>query len=136
MGPNDVMKLIGAPYKPGEKGPTYFDCWGLTVHVEWTYFGRWIEWFPHTELSLRSRVEAMRQIDVRRTAAGWKIVDKPRHGSIVLMSHANYPHHSGVFLELDGGGVLHTEEKFGVVFDPIWNLRCSGWLRFIYNDPA
>lgn len=36
--------------------------------------------------------------------------------------------HGGVFLHLDGGGVLHTAEPHGVVFDSPAELAARHWL--------
>ena len=57
----------------------------------------------------------------------WIEVEAPREGDAVQMSHSRHPHHVGVWVEVDGGGVLHCVEGAGVVFSTRKALRACGW---------
>lgn len=57
----------------------------------------------------------------------WLPVDEPREGDCVQMSCSKHPHHIGMWVEVDGGGVLHCVEGAGVVFSTRKNLRATGW---------
>ena len=49
------------------------------------------------------------------------------------MAHNRHPFHVGVWLDLDGGGILHSARNVGVTFDAPLNLRAAGWRRFVYH---
>lgn len=44
-----------------------------------------------------------------------------------LAAHARHPSHVGVWVDVDGGGVLHCINGAGVVFQPIKALKAGGW---------
>ena len=46
----------------------------------------------------------------------WALVGEAADGDCVLMRQARYPVHVGVWLDADGGGVLHCSGDCGVVF--------------------
>lgn len=54
-------------------------------------------------------------------------VEKPQGGDVVLMRQAKNPVHAGLWLDIDGGGVLHCVRESGVVFQNIRSLNLSGW---------
>ncbi|TXN23985.1 glycoside hydrolase [Methylobacterium sp. WL9] len=65
----------------------------------------------------------------------WRQTPAPAHGAIVLMhrpgSHARAIH-AGVYLDLDGGGVLHADEDAGVTFDDPASLNLRNWRTEFY----
>ena len=46
---------------------------------------------------------------------------------VVLMRQAKNPVHAGLWLDIDGGGILHCVRGSGVVFQNIASLNLSGW---------
>ena len=58
----------------------------------------------------------------------WEIADSPAHGDGVLLRDGNDPH-VGIYLDLDGGGVLHALEGKGVVFTALRDLNFLGFAR-------
>ncbi|CPK74677.1 Uncharacterised protein [Bordetella pertussis] len=51
---------------------------------------------------------------------------QPEHGDGVLLRAGNDPH-VGIYLDLDGGGVLHAMEGRGVIFSPMRALVTMGF---------
>ena len=79
-------------------------------------------------------VDAMSVLSCARALSGthpeyrqWLDTDTPREGDAVQMSHARRPHHIGLWIEADGGGVLHCVEDAGVIFSNRAALRAAGW---------
>jgi hypothetical protein len=58
----------------------------------------------------------------------WRLIERPVHGSGVLLRGGDRPH-VGVYLDLDGGGVLHAQEGAGVIFTERSKLKKVGYPR-------
>ena len=43
------------------------------------------------------------------------------------MRQSRHPVHVGLWLNVDGGGVLHAARDIGVVFQNTWDLAAHGW---------
>lgn len=120
-----VQAVINAPYVEGALGPDDFDCWGLLRDSQAKLFGRTISIVGSPPASLRDVVAA-----IAETAADhWSPVPSPQHGDAVTLSRASHPHHVGVWLDVDRGGVLHCVENGGVMFQTLLMLRTQGWSK-------
>jgi hypothetical protein len=75
-------------------------------------------------LSLRVVLKTFNEHPERKR---WQRVSAPKHGDAVLMRQSRYPVHVGVWLDIDGGGVLHCTQSVGVVFQDLWALDRHGW---------
>lgn len=71
----------------------------------------------------------VRSIDTNPERGRWAKTDSPSNGDAVLMAHCKYPSHVGLWLDVDGGGVLHCIRGEGVVFSTLSSLKVSGWGR-------
>lgn len=103
-------------------------CWDLVRQVQRDLFGRDLPAVLIADrLNARDLVRIFHAHDER---ARWQPVTQPVHGAIVLMhrpgAHARAIH-AGVYLDLDGGGVLHADEDAGVTFDGPIELHLRGW---------
>jgi len=129
-----VSELIGRPYKSGSMGPDTFDCWGLLRHVQKLCFDREVQAIvpPEDESDLRALVYFIKNHPEHQN---WVKVAEPVHGGAVEMSSSSHPHHIGVYLDIDGGGILHCSNA-GVTFDRIFTLTVSGWRKMVYYDYA
>ncbi len=66
-------------------------------------------------------------------AQGYKTANEPpQDGDVVLMRQAKNPVHAGIWLDVDGGGVLHCVREIGVVFQDIASLNLCGWFLHSY----
>lgn len=104
----DFAPYIGLPYHPSD-----FNCWHLVQQVQREQFGRELPSFTVSGARLHEVAQTFHHAAERQN---WHRTDKPGHGCCVLMRRTRYPIHIGVWLEIDGGGVLHNLENLGVVF--------------------
>lgn len=122
MTPGDINRYIGLSWAAGARGPDAFDCWGLLREVQARQFGKSIPDMPEFGAVARD------MYDERMNSREWVIVDKPFHGAGVLMRGGDDPH-VGIWLDLEGGGVLHSMERVGVIWSPRATLRMLGFSR-------
>lgn len=122
----DFDEYVGLPYKEGGETPEGFNCWGLLRYVLRYNFGVIIPNVPIHDAT------ASVQWFVNGVRAGEVIeLPGPVHGAGVLLRGGDAPH-VGVYLDIDGGGVLHALEDLGVVFSPMDSLRVLGYSRLKY----
>ena len=57
----------------------------------------------------------------------WRPVECVLEGDAVLMRQSRHPVHVGIWLAVDGGGVLHAARDIGVVFQGPADLAGHGW---------
>lgn len=117
-------ELIGRPYRAGGQGPDAFDCWGVVRWVMAHRFGRELPAIPIDASDLRAILTAFRDHPERQR---WSLVASPAEGDCVLLRQSRHPIHVGVWLSVDGGGVLHAVEANGVVFQRVRDLLTCGW---------
>lgn len=118
---------IGKPWEAGGRGPESYDCYGLVAEVQARHFGRQLPLVDGIEpTDQRAVAQAMARADYR---AGWVPIPMAERaeGDLVLMAHARHPSHIGVWLAVDGGGILHCANGPGVVFSTLAALRLAGW---------
>lgn len=117
------INYIGDPWVKGEH-----ECGHFFVRVQAEQFGIQTEVIDADSLSVLSCVRALN--GSHREFLNWPLVDNqntPMEGDCVQMSHSKRPHHIGVWIEADGGGVLHCVEGMGVVFSTPQSLKANGW---------
>ena len=87
-------------------------------------------------------VDAERPLSVARALrsydyAQWDLVRAPIELDVVQMSHGAHPTHVGVWIEADGGLVMHAVRGAGVLCQRLASLRLNGWrLLDIYRRRA
>lgn len=124
MHANQVNGYIGKRWRLGARGPDEYDCWGLLLQLHRAHFGVDIADVPLGD--------PMRALFAERMACGaWRLLPMPLHGAAVLMRGGDDPH-VGMYLDLDGGGVLHAMEGVGVIFTQQSALRLQGFSRITY----
>ena len=115
---------LGKPWRVASSGPDAFDCWGLVVDIQRRLDGRELELIHTNPDNLRHLIRTIRDHPIRQQ---WQPVATPREGDIALMRQSRHPVHVGVWLEVDGGGILHCAQACGVVFQNLHSLRLCGW---------
>lgn len=117
-------QYIGKPWQVASDGPAAFDCWGLVVEIQRRRYGRTLEIIPVEQNNLRQLIRTIENHPIRQK---WQPTDTPQEGNVVLLRQSRHPIHVGVWLDVDGGGVLHCERQSGVVFQEQHSLSLSGW---------
>lgn len=117
-------KYIGRPWVAGAQGPDSFDCWGFVRYVLKHEYDHNVPQVNVNAECLRDVLQAFRT-DLAFQA--FKEVEKPQDGDVVLMRQSKNPVHAGLWLDIDGGGVLHCVRDSGVVFQNVRSLNTCGW---------
>ena len=112
---------IGLPYVPQQR-----DCWAFCRTVWSERFGLDVPVVEVNGYTLRSITRAFSHHPER---ALWNAVEYPREGDAVLLAHTRFPSHVGIWLDADGGGVLHCQDPLGVIFSRRDALERAGWAR-------
>lgn len=124
---SDFATYIGQPWEAGAIGPQSWDCMAFAVHVQRCYFG--IE-MPDVIIPDYDDPRSLVALNNgHHEHAHWRPVEVPQHGDMVLIRK---PMHYGVYLDVDGGGVLHCVRGQGVVFTKLSNWLASGFGRREY----
>lgn len=126
MNAADASLLVGKPYEPFGRGPEAFNCWGLLRFVQLAYFG-----LDMGEMPIGNEEQTKQQHNDNLNVGLYEPIDKPYHGCAVLLRAGNAPH-VGVWLNIDGGGVLHSFENVGVIWTPQHSLNRLGFGRCRY----
>ncbi len=125
-------ELIGRPWIAGGRGPDAFDCWGLVRFCWRERFGIEVPEISVDAADLRAVLAGFRDHPERRRwcrvePARERARERAREGDGVLMRQSRYPVHVGLWLAVDGGGVLHAVRDSGVVFQIPADLATHGW---------
>ncbi|MEX0752362.1 MAG: NlpC/P60 family protein [Xanthobacteraceae bacterium] len=118
-----AVPLIGKPYRARARGPDAFCCWGLNQYVWRQRLGIDVPDIPDAADAFR-RIARDGRYAVGRIAA--VEAPAPRELDAVYMTMRKAPHHVGVWVAADGGGVLHALDGAGVVFQRRADLTAHG----------
>ncbi len=105
------------------------DCWQFFRRVQAERFGRVI---PAFDMASHRAVVCARAVAENPERANWRPVDRPQEGDAVLMAHASPATHIGLWIDVDGGGVLHCLNGPGVVFQKPAQLKAARWGHLEY----
>jgi hypothetical protein len=118
-----VQRLIGMPWER-----TGMHCWALVRMVQQDLFGRDVPLGPIVVPARPSRRLMMSQ---SAEDYGWTEVSRPEHGAVVRMhrtgGNPNDLEHAGVYLAIERGLILHTDNPHGCVLDTLRDLELRGW---------
>lgn len=128
-----VDLVIGRAYEP--EG---LHCWELVRACQAGVFGRAL---PPVLVAPERKRELIGLMDLRHSYPGWREIETPAHGAVVFMTRNGHDGsraacHAGVFLDLDGGGVLHTDDPHGVVFEGLAELAARNWADLSFYEPT
>lgn len=127
---------IGKPWQAGAQGPDAYDCYGLCIAVQRDHFGRQLPLIADgvDRADKRALAKEFLRPEYREGWVGyWHM--PPKDGDLVTMAHARHPTHVGIYLDIDGGGILHCVETHGVVFARLAALKAAGWGRLQFYMP-
>ncbi len=124
----NLRQYIGKPWMEGAQGPHAFDCYALVRDIQQRYFG--IDMSEVAVPDYEDQGQIAELLSGHIETGNWIQVDKPQHGDGVYMRRP--ARHYGVWLDIDGGGVLHCTKDLGVKFvkDSAWHA--AGYGRKVY----
>ena len=113
----------------GAAGPVSFDCWGLVCHV--LKHRRGLELTPYGGVKETGLLMMMRAAD-HEVKSHWEQIVFPVHFCVVAMSRGSRAEHVGIWVDEGGGGILHSCEGSGVVFQTTTTIRNTGSQNFTF----
>ena len=128
-----VPQLLGKPWISGARGPDSFDCWGVLFWIYSEHLRISVPEYPGIDASNAGLTETL--MTEAAEGDGWIALDAPMHVCTVTMSRTDRVGHVGMFLDVDGGLVLHCQRGVGVVIHSISDLKHLlrfsqlGWFR-------
>ena len=123
MKPEDIIQYLGLPWIEGQR-----DCWLFFREIQAKHYGRIV---PIVDVDVMDIRDVIHKVDAEKKAH-WEQIGKPEDGCAVLMSRNRYPVHIGMWLDIDGGKVLHCAQGMGVVFQNRQALKFDGWTGITY----
>ena len=127
-----AAQYIGTPWEAGAQGPQAYDCMAFFGHVQRTHFGVAVPAIISPDYEDGAVLtDLFRQHPERDN---WLPIDKPEHGCAVLVHR---PMHIGIWMDVDGGGVLHCVRGVGVIFtgDSVWRWSGFGRREYFRHGP-
>lgn len=128
-----LAAVMGRAYEPAG-----LHCWELVRMCQRVVFGREL---PPVLVAPERRLELVGMMSLRHSRPDWGEVAAPAHGAVVFMTRGGHEVakaacHAGVWLEFDGGGVLHTDAPHGVVFESLPELKARNWADLSFYLPT
>ena len=117
--PHWSLGLVGLPWSVD------FHCWTLVQQVYAQRFGIALPDMQYDALSLLAAIRAFG--DKQAEYAHWVKTDIPVEGSVVVMAIGSRPRHVGVWVDVDGGMVLHNLESSGVILSSVEAIARVGF---------
>lgn len=114
-----VRDYLGRPWVAGA-----WDCWALLRAV---YADRRGLAIPDAGVDASRLLDVARAFSTPSRRQGWVPVDNPGHLDAVLMGEGRHPTHAGVWLDHNGGVVLHCAVGMGTVCETPRRLKSRGW---------
>lgn len=129
MQANEAIQYLGRPWVSGSAGPDSFDCWGFVRYIKRVHESVHLPPVCVDAQDSRAVLKAFKQAP---ELSRFELQQKPLGGDLVLLKHSKHPTHCGLWLDLDGGGVLHCAQGVGVVFQSLSSLKKTGWAGLLF----
>lgn len=98
-----------------------FNCWSFFLHVQAQHYGRALS--VEQDAELQSPWDRRRIVRNRAHYERWMPAAVPQDGGAVVMGRRRYASHIGVWVDVDGGKVLHALEGVGVVASSLLQVK-------------
>jgi len=119
-----AAQYIGLKFCAGGRSrETGVDCWGL---VRLYYEEQKGIILPDLPGITNADILGISRTIVQESHGPWKEISRPEDGCAVGMSLRTLLHHVGIWIEVDGGKVLHCWEGGAVVAESLRMLRLKG----------
>jgi len=110
-----VADIVGKQWKAYETGPDYYDCWGAFCFAFLKKFNLVLD--RHLEIPTANPMAFHRVVAKEIKTNNWVQITQLEDGCLVLMSEGRVWHHVGMWLDINGGRLLHSKEGLGVCLD-------------------
>lgn len=117
---SEVKAYIGKKWEAGARGPETFDCYGLIYDFYKHHMGLEIDWFPVMPSDTK---EICKLRDTALMKRDWFIALYPQCFDVIGMGKKHYTHHFGLWLDVDGGLVLHANEGTNVIAQKLSQIK-------------
>ena len=109
-----------------------YNCWGLLRHVYKSLLG--IDVPKYSSITSENIHSVGKLIDAGAKGEDWSRVEDCNrlHMDAVALSKGKIFHHVGIYLNFDGGLILHAHDGGRVVAQRPSQLRAHGWSRIEY----
>ncbi len=125
-----VAPLMGKRWVSGARGPEEYDCWGLLRHVFKNHVG--ISLPSCDEVDAANIPLVTKEISKAIYGGHFIQIDKPIHLCAVGLSKNSAIHHVGIWLDVDGGVILHSNQGSNVTVQNIRSMRVSGFNTILF----
>jgi cell wall-associated NlpC family hydrolase len=125
---HELAGYIGSPWVAGAQGPDAWDCMSLVRDIQGRYFGVNLPAISVPDYDDQHAIAEL--MDGHVELSNWVWVVAPKHGDVVFIKRPR--RHYGVWLNIDGGGVLHCISGQGVIFSKDSAWVTSGFGRKLY----
>lgn len=120
-------QYVGKPWTVDGFGPHEFNCWGLLWFIYAKHYGVTLP--QYEQISIKETITAadkaayMRVMQEAIQDGTWEHLAIPVDGCAVAMSSHTQIHHVGIFLNVDGGRILHAARGKGVLCQSLPAVR-------------
>lgn len=121
--PKDIIGYLGLPWIAGER-----DCWIFFRQLCKAHYDRDV---PEVDVDVYDIKDVIRKVDHEKRLR-WEQIDTPEDGCAVLMTRSRFPVHIGMWVDIDGGKVLHCAQGMGVVFQNRQALAFDGFAQLSF----
>lgn len=129
-----ASEFLGKKWVSGARGPDKFDCWGLIYFILKTKYKIIVDEYPGIGY-LSGNNEDIYKLMAEEADKKWEVLEKPIDGCVCGLSQTKRITHVGLYLDIDGGRVLHSVEKLGVVCQPVSSLLANQFNTIVYYKP-
>lgn len=125
-----AFNYLGIPWASGGNSEAEgFDCWTFFRFVQIQHYGRSM---PVIEVPGYHPLTTNTLLRVHPERNRWTESSTPADGCAVLLGRGRAVTHIGVWLDIDGGGVLHCDRHKGVVFTKGNAIKDQGYATAEY----
>ncbi len=120
MKKHEIAKYIGLKWGLGASGPDAYDCHHLVIELQKKIYNKEL---PSVAVNAASLRDIVKKISKDKVWDRFEKIDSPEDGCIVKLFTAVNPDHIGLYIDIDGGGIIHSLRHTGVVFDTVFILQ-------------
>lgn len=116
---------VRLPYSTGEQSfSAGFNCWGLMQTFLACATGQLVH---ECDVDYTDAEACAAEAEKQFAKELWLPIEYPQSFCVVQMTHAEVPHHVGVYVPINGGMILHTTATTGSIYSKRHQLAELGF---------